>query len=464
MSKQYVTDPALLEQLNAPSKQYVTDPALLAELNGKINYPKLNTQKTQDDALRQRLQGESWMSRNLEGLMTAPSNLLEGVKQGAYELTHAKNPLDVSTQGVPQQGYDTSKIRQNRVIASEAPTGAIAGNVATALPLAFLPGGSRMAGQTAYGTLLSAAEPTMGDESRVSNMAVGGLTGLAIPASVKIASALRKDPAELAREALVNATKDTSTKEALKAGFTIPRSMYNASFLTDRLESVAGKAATKQQAGAENQKLTNDLARKYLGLPEDAPLSPDVLEQLRTSAAAPYREVAALPSVQIPTSQSAILGSKQTRNGAEILDELKTTRDVSRASWKSVNNGTASDANETIKTAKSADAKIAKLETELEDLAKINNNPDLVKRLNQARQDIAKVHTIDKVMNDATGEVNAQALSNLQNKGAPLTGEAKQIADWILTAKAGIPWLAVFFILGCILFQWQRLKMRFRQI
>jgi len=407
----------------------------------ELDYPQLNAQLEQDNALRKRLQGESWMQRNLEGLMTAPSNLVEGVKQFAHEVTtpyQFKNPQtgEVSpipytgSQPLPRKEYDTSKIRQNRVIASEAPVGAIAGGVATALPLAFLPGGSRMAGQAIYGSMLGAAEPTMGDESRVSNMAMGGLTGLAVPAGVKIAGALRKDPAELAREALVNATKDTSTEEALKAGYTIPRSMYNASFLTDRLESLAGKAATKQQAGAENQKLTNDLARKYLGLPEDAPLGPDVLEQLRTTAAAPYREVAALPSVQVPTSQSAILGSKQTRSGAEILDELKTTRDVSRASWKSVNNGTASDANETIKVAKSADAKISKLETELEDLAKINNNPDLVKRLNQARQDIAKVHTIDKAMNDATGEVNAQALSNLQNKGVPLTGEAKQIADF----------------------------------
>jgi ribosomal protein L29 len=429
--KQYVTDPALLKQLNSPSKEYVTDPSLLAQLNGNLDYPQLNAQQMQDEALRKRLQGQSFLSRNLEGFMTAPSNLVEGVKQGAYELLNAKNPLDVSTRGVSQQGYDTTKIRQNRVIASEAPLGAIAGNVATALPLAFLPGGSRMAGQTAYGTMLSAAEPTMGDESRVSNMAVGGLTGLAVPAGVKFASALRKDPAQLTREALVNATKDTSTEEALKAGYTIPRSMYNASFLTDRLESIAGKTATKQQAGAKNQNLTNDFTRKYLGLPEDAPLNPDVLEQLKTAYAAPYREASALPSVQVPTSQSGLVGSKQTRNGAEILDELKTTRDVSRASWKSVNNGTAGkDANETLKAAKLADVKITKLETELENLAKANNQPDLVQRLNEARRNIAKVHTIDKVMNDATGEINAQGLATLQKKGEPLTGEAKQIANF----------------------------------
>jgi ribosomal protein L29 len=411
----------------------------------ELDYPQLNAQLKQDNALRKRLQGESWMQRNLEGLMTAPSNLVEGVKQFAHEVTtpyQFKNPQtgEVSpvpytgSQPLPRKEYDTSKIRQNRVIASEAPVGAIAGGFATALPLAFLPGGSRMAGQAIYGSMLGAAEPTMGDESRVSNMAMGGLTGLAVPAGVKIAGALRKDPAELAREALVNATKDTSTEEALKAGYTIPRSMYNASFLTDRLESLAGKAATKQQAGAENQKLTNDLARKYLGLPEDAPLSPDVLEQLRTTAAAPYREAAALPAGQVGTTSAKSLGTGGTtqspivKTGEQLVNELKVAREDARAAWRA--SKMSEKPAQARQQAEQLDSQVATLENQLETLANLHQQPDLVQRLNQARQNIAKVHTIDKAMNDATGEINAQELLKLQNKNVPLTGEAKQIADF----------------------------------
>ena len=411
----------------------------------ELDYSKLYAQKAEDDALRQRLQGESWMSRNLEGLMTAPSNLLEGVKQFGHELANPyqfKNPQtgEVSpvpytgSQPLPRKEYDTSKIRQNRVIASEAPVGAITGGVATALPLAFLPGGNRMAGQAVYGAMLGAAEPTLGDESRMSNMAIGGLTGLTIPASIKIASALRKDPAELAREALVNSTKDTSTKEALNAGYTIPRSMYNASFLTDRLESLAGKAATKQQAGAENQKITNDLARKYLGLPENAPLSPDVLEQLRTTAAAPYREASALPAgtVGITSAKSLATGgttqSPIVKTGEQLVNELKIAREDARAAWKA--SKMSEKPAQARQQAEALDSHVATLENQLNDLAKANNQPDLVQRLNEARQNIAKVHTIDKAMNDATGEINAQELLKMQNKNVPLTGEAKQIADF----------------------------------
>ena len=217
MSDKYVTDPALLQQLNAPSKQYINDPALLAELNGELNYPKLNAQQIQDNALRQRLQGQSFLSRNLEGAMTAPSNLIEGIKQGAYELINAKNPLDVSTRGVPQQGYDTSKIRQNRVIASEAPVGAFGGNVLTALPLAFLPGGQRMAGQAVYGSLLGAMQPTMGDESRTENMVTGGLAGAAFPLASKATTAGGKLGAALLGE--TTGTSTETVKEAAKSGF-----------------------------------------------------------------------------------------------------------------------------------------------------------------------------------------------------------------------------------------------------
>jgi len=93
--KQYVTDPALLEQLNAPSKEYVTDPALLSQLNdGNIDYPSINAQLSKEDILRQRLKNKSWLPRNLEGFMTAPSNLWEGAKQTAFEI---KNPAQYKT-------------------------------------------------------------------------------------------------------------------------------------------------------------------------------------------------------------------------------------------------------------------------------------------------------------------------------------------------------------------------------
>lgn len=158
----------------------------------EIDYQKLETQKQKNDKLRSELKQESWLSRNVKGAATAPSNLIEGVKQGAYDISNPQqyiNPKTGETSLIPYEGYqrlpkkqyDTSKIQENRVIAQEAPVGAIAGNVATALPLAFIPGVNRTAGSVLAGGTLSALQPTLGSESRTENLITGALTSGLVP-------------------------------------------------------------------------------------------------------------------------------------------------------------------------------------------------------------------------------------------------------------------------------------------
>jgi len=239
-----------------------------------------------------------------------------------------------------------------------------------------------------------------------------------------------ESPENLAAKKSVNATRDTTLKQSLDAGYIIPRSAYNPSATTNVIESVGGKAAIGQEAAKANQAVTDKLARKYLGLPENTAFSEQLMDDLLQSRAKPYEEVKNLPMAQVPTSSRGMVGSSQTRSGAEILDELKTTKDISRASWKSLNSGNTPNANETLKAAIAADAKVAKLETEIEDLAKIHNKPDLLNELKQSRKELAKVHTIEKALNPATGEINAANIKQQYNKNVPLTDEAKVISDF----------------------------------
>lgn len=165
----------------------------------EIDYQKLETQKQKNDRLRQQLQQESWASRNVKGALTAPSNLLEGVKQGIFELRNPRQYINpqtgetspipyTGTQALPRNEYDVSKIQENRVIAQEAPVGALAGNIATAAPLAFLPGGQRTAGSMLYGGTLSALQPTLGSESRIENAVTGALTSGIVPNAPSLSS------------------------------------------------------------------------------------------------------------------------------------------------------------------------------------------------------------------------------------------------------------------------------------
>src|SRR3990167_10148155 len=82
--------------------------------------------------------------------------------------------------------------------------------------------------------------------------------------------------------------------DAQKAGYVIPPSAVKPSFTTNKLESVAGKAAIKQEAAIRNQEVTNKLAARAIGLPEDTSLSMGALEGVRREAGKSYEKLNAL--------------------------------------------------------------------------------------------------------------------------------------------------------------------------
>ena len=62
--------------------------------------------------------------------------------------------------------------------------GNISGNVLASLPALAIPGAQGVAGSALTGAAMAALQPTMGDESRLKNMALGGALGAALPAAV----------------------------------------------------------------------------------------------------------------------------------------------------------------------------------------------------------------------------------------------------------------------------------------
>ena len=79
-----------------------------------------------------------------------------------------------------------------------------------------------------------------------------------------------------------------------KEGLVTPPSAVDGSFLTNRLESIGGKAAVGQQAALENQEVFNKIARREAGLGENDPITEKTLDQARVPMEEPYREIAAL--------------------------------------------------------------------------------------------------------------------------------------------------------------------------
>lgn len=329
---------------------------------------------------------------------------------------------------------DKRAIDANNIIKQASPASALAGNVAMFSGLGMAaPAVNTIKGATAVGGVSGALMPTDNENvllGKATNAAIGAATGYgATKIGNSIQARMEAKRAENAIKASQNAVRDATLKASQDAGYVVPRSLYSPSFITNRLESLGGKAAIKQDAALKNQDVTNALARKYLGVADDVPLSPDLMEQLRVQHAAPYREAAQLPA-QSGAFSGIGVSPATSKNGAQLVDAIKKARDDSRAAWKAFNSGNAANPTEMRQIAENADSLVARLESELDALATSNNKPDLVSALRESRKNIAKVHSVDRALNDATGDISASNLASQLNKNVPLTDEAKTIASF----------------------------------
>lgn len=245
----------------------------------------------------------------------------------------------------------------------------------------------------------------------------GAAWGAALPAGVMAAGRLgRAFSGRLPESAKgMNKAKDAILRESQEAGYVVPKSEVAPSFLNNRMESLAGKAALKQEAGKANQEATNALARKMLGLAPDEQLGIDTLEKYRASVSGPYREIAALN----PEAEAA-------------LEAAKTVRAEAKDWWRHYNmSGTPTSRT----AAKALDAEVKKLEDSIDLMAMATGRKGLVKEMREARKLIAQTHDLERAMNPATGDVSAKVIARLydKGKGKVMTDELKTIARFAKT-------------------------------
>lgn len=238
-------------------------------------------------------------------------------------------------------------------------------------------------------------------------MAVGIGTALA-PAAIQAAkNAATKVPPKL------NPIKEATLKEAQEAGYVVQPTQINPSFKNMRLESIAGKAAVAQEATLKNQAVTNKLAARALGLADDTPFEPAVLQQVKDEATKPYRDIAHL-----------------SPKAAHALEELQQTRFEAKEQWQYYNRSGNPEAG---KLARKLDADAANFEhiidTEAQRIA--GNQPStLLPELREGRKRLAKLYVVEKALNEADGNVSAHVLGKMLDRGAPLTDELRIIGKF----------------------------------
>ncbi len=107
-----------------------------------------------------------------------------------------------------------------------------------------------------------------------------------------------------------------AAREAQEAGYVIPPTQVKPSLVNRLLEGSAGKISTAQNASFKNQQVTNQLAARSLGLPEDVVITPDVLTNIRTTAGKAYENLGATGTI------------KTSPKFNQALDDIKVYKDA----------------------------------------------------------------------------------------------------------------------------------------
>lgn len=331
--------------------------------------------------------------------------------------------------------------------------GNFVGNLGLALPLAVIPGGQGLAGAAIGGATLGAVQPTVEGESRLRNAAVGAAAGAAGQGAVNlVGKALTSRAAARTATQATNAQRDAAAAAARQSGYTLPPATTNPSFTNRALEGFAGKLTTGQRASQLNQRITNDLVRRELGLATDVPINHQTLESVRRAAGAIYEQVknagalqvddAYRASIQALRQENAVLAQEFPELASQKLDDLvsglankegfsstgaveaiRRLRDQAKNAFRD----TSPDGQMLGRAARGAADAIEDL---LERNLAAQGRGDLLAQFRGARELIAKTHSVEGALVDEAGTVAAQKLGTQLGKGRPLTGGIRQAAEF----------------------------------
>lgn len=241
-----------------------------------------------------------------------------------------------------------------------------------------------------------------------------------------------------------------AAQEAQQAGYVIPPTQVKPSLLNRFLEGASGKLTTAQNASFRNQQVTNQLAAKSLGLPEDTVITPEILTNIRTTAGKAYENLGASGTIktspkfvqaldEIKPYKDAVQAAKdfptsQPSPIIKTIDELKQKSfDVNSALAKI--NVLRDEADLAYKAGNKSLGKANKeasqvLENTIENYLANTKQTDLLNKFREARQTIAKTYSVENALNPATGTIDAKKLAAQLQKGKPLSGELKEAAKF----------------------------------
>jgi hypothetical protein len=211
-------------------------------------------------------------------------------------------------------------------------------------------------------------------------------------------------------------------------------------------EGVVGSPRLSIETAIKNQEITNKLANKDLGIPDNVKLTPAKIRELKEPHNAVYKEVGELGSVRaddtyinditnlgrapgksftkVKNPDIETLREQYLEPQFDAQDTVLQIRTLRRNGGKNLKNLDAAKNELGYAQRQVADA----LEAQLERHAEAIGKPDLVQRFQNSRRELAKINNVSEALNAATGDVSAAKVSKLL-KGTNYNGNLQLVRD-----------------------------------
>lgn len=301
------------------------------------------------------------------------------------------------------------------------------------------------------GALLTAkAAPSVSRALSKAATATDPLSVVTKPAQALIETKQRILPSALQKEQEANAVRDATLRAAQGEGYIVTPGSVSPTGRNTIAERIAGKTHLEQLASVRNQEVTDRLARRALGLQENAPLTFDNMKSIRAQEYAKgYEPVKNIGRVetdsaylndlaqieQLYTGRTASfpgatpeavekLISPYLVDGFDAADAVNATRALREKGASAFKNGD----NE---VGKAAYAISNALENQIERslmMTKRPDTPNLLEQFRLSRQRMAIAHTVEDAIKEGGGSVIAAKLARDIQSGKYVSGDIETIA------------------------------------
>lgn len=294
--------------------------------------------------------------------------------------------------------------------------------------------------------------PAVSKILQTASVATNPLSLVTKPAQAALAAKESMFPSQLSKQQELNAVRDATLRAAQQEGYVVTPGSVSPTGKNIISERMAGKTHLEQLASVQNETVTNKLARRAAGLPENAPLTSATMQDIRkVEYAKGYEPVKQIGEIKTdPAFLDDLISVESKYAGAGASFPGAVPEDVTRLIKNfTVDKFTSKDAIEVTRTLRDqakgnfrkGDDALAKaqidisnaLENQIErSLAASNsaNAADILEQFRLSRQRMAVSHTIEDAIKEGGGSVIAAKLARDIQSGKYVSGDIKTIAEF----------------------------------